>query len=272
MSTAPVITPEPNLQACNCGQPLAPKAKFCPECGVPRVQASAEVQPKSRRVAAKRHQAADGREPDAAISSLLPAKSLPRKFEPGKSKAVTAQTEKVKSAKSQTQELKSGEPRISEPQTGDSPEDQEPTPAGDEKPSQATQRGANRAAQRAESQAAYHALKSDITEARGKALSTLTGVSSVSMLGLAAFGLISKSWGVLALAAVPFLLTVCFLCWRRDRALTKAEYLSIPHSQGRNGRLRCAHCWDLGASLHESQASHIERYDCSKCQKNLFAT
>ena len=177
MSFTSVITPEANLQPCACGQSLAPKAKFCPECGEPRVQAVDATKPKPRR-AAKRQEAAEGREPDAVLPLplALPAKVLPSKSKAVKSRARTAQTERAKSAKSQTQEL-----QCDEPQGVVSPVDDEPTPAADEKANQAAKREANRAAQRADSQAAYQALKSDIIDARRKALSTLTGVSTVAM-------------------------------------------------------------------------------------------
>lgn len=249
MSSPSVVTLEADRQACTCGQVLSPKARFCPECGEPRVRAVAAARPTTRR-AAKRQEPAAAREPDAALILPLPAK--------------------VKSAGSAARDPEDGEPGIVE-DLAKEPVADEPAPATDEKAGQAAKRRANRAAQREESLAAWQALDGGITEARRKALSTLTGASSVAMLGLAALGLIDNRGNVLALAVVFLLLTVCFLCWRRDRRLTQAEYLSIPHSRSRNGRLRCIHCGDLGASLREAEASRTARYDCAKCGENLFS-
>ena len=206
------------------------------------------AKPRPRRAKAAREEAeqAEEPEPEATLLSSLPAKALP--------------------ARSRADRAKASESEAREPAVGE-----EATPVGDEKPGQAARRAASRTAQRADSQAAFQALKNEITEARRKALSTLTGAASVSMLGLVVFGLIGGSWKLMAFAAMPLLLMACFLCWRRDRALTEAEYLSLPHSQARNARLRCIHCWSLGVDLREARALNQKRLDCPKCGETLFA-
>ena len=207
---------------------------------------TAKPRPRRAKAARKEAEQAEEPEPEAALLSSLPAKALP--------------------ARSRADRAKASESEAREPAVGE-----EATPVGDEKPGQAARRAASRTAQRADSQAAFQALKNEITEARRKALSTLTGAASVSMLGLVVLGLIGGNWKFLAFAAVPFLLTVCFLCWRRDRALAEAEYLSLPHSQARNGRLRCIHCWSVGVDIREAHALNPKRHDCPKCGEKLFS-
>jgi hypothetical protein len=131
-------------------------------------------------------------------------------------------------------------------------------------------RKANQAAQRAESQAAHAALEESIIASRRQALSTAIGISAVAALGLAAYGSIMAKASLLAAAVAPLLLVVCFLCWPRERALTRAEYLSLPHTRGRNARLRCIHCSSLGPDLAEVQAWHGRQAECPKCRKVLF--
>jgi hypothetical protein len=130
-------------------------------------------------------------------------------------------------------------------------------------------RAANQAAKQAESQAAWRALASRIGAGRRRTLSTLTGVASVGMLGIVAVGVSGRSGSILASAVVPLLVIVCCLFWPRQRDLTRAEYLALPHARSRNGRLRCIHCGALGATLPESGAAR--RYDCRKCREILFS-
>jgi hypothetical protein len=134
----------------------------------------------------------------------------------------------------------------------------------------AAKRKANQAAQRAESLAALAALDECISASRRQALSTSTGMSAVAALGLAAYGSIVAKASLLAAAVAPLLLMVCFLCWPRERALTRGEYLSLPHTRGRNARLRCIHCSSLGPGLAEVQAWHGRQVECPKCRRVLF--
>lgn len=90
------------------------------------------------------------------------------------------------------------------------------------------------------------------------------------LAGLLAYGSITGKGTMLAAAAAALLAVACLLGWRRERPLTRAEYLSLPHTQARNGRLRCIHCGSLGASLAELQSRQGERHECPKCRKTLF--
>lgn len=147
---------------------------------------------------------------------------------------------------------------------------EETAPASETNTGPASRRKANQTAHRAESQAAFAALDHDILTARRKALSTLTGIAAVALAGLLAYGSVTGNSLMLAAAAAAFLAVICLLCWRRERPLTRAEYLSLPHTQARNGRLRCIHCGSLGASLAEVQSRQGGRHDCPKCRKTLF--
>lgn len=131
-------------------------------------------------------------------------------------------------------------------------------------------RKAARETRQAESRLALQALEAGIFEARRRTLSTLIGFSAVAAIGTAAFGLVGDRSGALVLALVPFALMVCGLCWRRERALTRAEYLSLPHSQGRKGRLRCIHCGTLGDPAGEARLTEDLRRECPKCRVLLF--
>jgi hypothetical protein len=131
-------------------------------------------------------------------------------------------------------------------------------------------RKAARATRQAESRVALQALEAGIIEARRRTLSTLIGFSAVAAVGTVAFGLVGARHESLVFALVPLALMVCGLCWRRERALTRAEYLSLPHSEGRNGRLRCIHCGTLGDPAREAQAMEQRRRDCPKCRTLLF--
>ena len=157
------------------------------------------------------------------------------------------------------------EPEGGEADTG---EDAIPEPDAGTRP--AARRKANQNAQRAESQAACAALQRDILAARRKALRTLTGIAAVALLGLGAYGSITGKGMALTAAAAALVVVACLLCWRRERSLTRTEYLSLPHTQARNGRLRCIHCSSLGASLTEVQAWQGRRHECPKCRKLLF--
>jgi hypothetical protein len=165
-----------------------------------------------------------------------------------------------------------GEAIAGEAVTDEAFADEGSSAAPDGKTGPAARRTANRNAQRAEAQAALVALRRDVVAARRKALSTSTGIAAVALAGLVAYGLGARNGAILASAAVPFLLIACFLCWPRERTLTRTEYLSLPHTQGRNGRLRCIHCSTLGIGLAEIQALQAGRQECPKCKELLFSS
>ena len=157
------------------------------------------------------------------------------------------------------------EPEFGEADTG---EDAKPEPDAGTGP--AARRRANQNTQRAESLAACAPLERDILAARRKALSTLTGIAAVALLGLGAYGSITGKGTAMTAAAAALVVVACLLCWPRERSMTRTEYLSLPHTQARNGRLRCIHCSSLGASLTEVQSWQARRHECPKCRKLLF--
>ncbi len=222
---------------------------------------------------------------DDTASSIPPASPCRRTFRPIRNevrRGHDALNAKVASAPKPRTRRKARDPESVEvvaavlPEPADEPEDGELETGEDAQPqpdagtAPAARRKANQTAQRAESQAACAALQSDILAARRKALSTLTGIAAVALAGLGAYGFITGKGMALAAAAAALLVVACLLCWRRERPMTRPEYLSLPHTQARNGRLRCIHCSSLGASLAEVQSWQGRRHECAKCRKLLF--
>ena len=167
-------------------------------------------------------------------------------------------------------DLERGDVETGDIETGASEAGEKAPSAPDAGSGPAARRKANQGIQRAESQAACAALERDILAARRKALSTLTGFAAVALTGLGGYGLAGGRSMALMAAAAAFLALVGLLFWPRERAMTRAEYLSLPHTQARNGRLRCIHCSNLGATLTEVQSSQGRRHECPKCRKLLF--
>jgi hypothetical protein len=246
MIDTPASTRSTTMQACACGQRLTSKAKYCPGCGEPRTKAAARQQT-PRKPAREPVAAEEEVESTAAFLPPLPRKALPGELD-------------ARGAGEDPRSSEEPEPVVEAPESPD-----------DKSSSQAARRGMKRHARRAEAQAALAVITSEIATTRRKTLSTLTGISSTAVLGLATFGLIGKDWRILVMAAVLLVLTFCLLCWRRERALTLSEYLSLPHSRSRTGRLRCVDCGALGPGLAEIEALPVGRYHCAKCREQLFA-
>ena len=228
-----------------------------------------KVEPKRARKT--RREAPKAPAPDVTMTMALrlPAKALPEASASESGKAVTAG---AVTGTAVTDDAVSDEAVTDEAIPDEAVADEGSSAAIDARNGTAARRAANRNAQRAESQAAFVTRQRDIADARRKALSTSTGIAAVALLGLIAYGLGTGDSAILASAALPLLLIVCLLCWRRERPLTRTEYLSLPHTQGRNGRLRCIHCSTLGMGLAEVQALQARRHACRKCGELLFSS